>query len=72
MTICRDCGRTINETYIFCPWCGKSRTERVSNLSEKEKIEIKSLRRGECLTFVGDEHILINIEASEFEKEIIK
>ena len=42
-----------------------------SNLSEKEKIEIKSLRRGECLTFVGDEHILINIEASEFEKEIL-
>ena len=43
-----------------------------SNLSEKEKIEIKSLRRGECLTFVGDEHILINIEASDFEKEIIE
>ena len=43
-----------------------------SNLSEKEKMEIKSLRRGECLTFVGDEHILINIEASDFEKEIIE
>jgi len=42
-----------------------------SNLSEKEKIEMKSLKRGECLTFVGDEHILINIEASDFEKEII-
>ena len=43
-----------------------------SNLSEKEKIEIKSLRRGECLTFVGDEHILINIASSDFEKEIIE
>lgn len=43
-----------------------------SNLSEKEKIEIKSLRRGECLTFVGDEHILINIEANDFEKQIIE
>ena len=43
-----------------------------SNLSEKEKIEIKSLRRGECLTFFGDEHILINIDASDFEKEIIE
>ena len=41
-----------------------------SNLSEKEKIEIKSLKRGECLTFVGDEHILINVEASDFEKKI--
>jgi len=43
-----------------------------SNLSEKEKVEIKSLRRGECLTFVGDEHVLINIEANDFEKEIIE
>lgn len=43
-----------------------------SNLSEKEKIEINSLRRGECLSFVGDEHILINIEANDFEKEIIE
>ena len=39
-----------------------------SNLSEKEKIEIKSLRRGECLSFVGDEHILINIENSRIIK----
>ena len=43
-----------------------------SNISDKEKIEIKSLRRGECLTFVGDEHILINVEVSEFEKELIE
>ena len=41
-------------------------------MTEKEKMEIKSLRRGECLTFVGDEHVLINIEASEFEKKIIE
>lgn len=43
-----------------------------SNLSEKEKMEIKSLRRGECLTFVGDEHVLISIEASDFERKIIE
>ena len=43
-----------------------------SNISEKEKIEIKSLRRGECLTFVGDEHILIKINASDFENKIIE
>ena len=41
-------------------------------LSEKEKIEIKSLRRGECLMFVGDNHILTKIEASDYEKEIIE
>ena len=43
-----------------------------TNLTEKEKIEIKSLKRGECLIFVGDEHILAKINASEIEKKIIK
>ena len=42
------------------------------NLSEKEKIEIKSLKRGECLMLVGDDHILSKIEASENEKELIE
>ena len=43
-----------------------------ANLSEKEKIEIKSLKRGENLMFVGDEHILVKIECSDIEKEIIE
>lgn len=42
-----------------------------TNLSEKEKIEIKSLKRGECLMFVGDNHILAKIEPADFEKEIV-
>ena len=42
------------------------------NLSEKEKIEIKSLKRGECLMMVGDEHILVKIEAADKEKELIE
>ena len=46
--------------------------EKYSNLSEKEKIEIKSLKRGECLMFVGSEHILTNVESADFEKEIIE
>ena len=41
------------------------------NLSEKEKIEIKSLKRGECLMFVEDEHILVKIESSENEKKVV-
>ena len=45
--------------------------EKNSNISNKEKIEIKSLRRGECVMFVGKEHILTKIESSEFEKEIL-
>ena len=45
--------------------------EKYTNLSDKEKIEIKSLKRGECLMFVGNEHILLKIEASDYEKKLI-
>ena len=45
--------------------------EKYSNISEKEKIEIKSLKRGECLMFAGDDHLLTKVEVSEFEKNII-
>ena len=44
---------------------------KYTNLSEKEKIEIKSLKRGECLMFAGEEHILSKIDVADFEKEII-
>ena len=43
-----------------------------TNLSEKEKVEIKSLKRGECLMFVGENHILTKIECSEAEKEVLE
>ena len=43
-----------------------------TNLSEKEKIEIKSLKRGECLMFVGEDHILTKVECSQLEKEILE
>lgn len=43
-----------------------------TNISEKEKIEIKSLKRGECLMLVGEDHILTKIQASELEKNIIE
>ena len=42
-----------------------------TNLSEKEKIEIKSLKRGECLMFVGEDHILTKVEAADFEYDAI-
>ena len=45
--------------------------EKYLNITEKEKIEIKSLKRGECLMFAGDDHILTKIESSNTEKEII-
>lgn len=45
---------------------------KYTNLSEKEKIEIRSLKRGECLMFAGDEHMLTKIECSDFEENLIK
>ena len=42
------------------------------NLSEKEKIEIKSLKRGESLMFIGDSHVLAKVECSKLEKKIIE
>lgn len=42
-----------------------------TGISKKEEVEIKSLKRGECLMFVGDDHILTKIESSEIEKKII-
>ena len=44
---------------------------KYTNLTEKEKIEIKSLKRGESLMFVGESHILIKINAADYEEEII-
>ena len=43
-----------------------------SNLSDKEKIEIKSLKRGECLMFIGENHVLMKVDSSDFEKKIIE
>ncbi len=45
--------------------------EKYANISEKEKIEIKSLKRGEALMFIGENHILARIESSDDEKEMI-
>ena len=43
-----------------------------TNITEKEKIEIKSLKRGECLMLVGEDHILTEIQASDLERKIIE
>lgn len=45
--------------------------EKYANLSEKEKVEIKSLKRGESLMFIGENHILVRVECSDEEKELI-
>lgn len=46
--------------------------QQFTNLSEKEKIEIKSLKRGENLIFANDEHLLLKIEVADFEKKVIE
>ena len=43
-----------------------------TNISEKEAIDIKTLKKGECLLIAGDEHILASVESTAIEKEIIE
>lgn len=45
--------------------------KKYSNISEKEEIEIKNLKRGEALIFVGENHLLAEIKSFEFEDKII-
>ena len=45
--------------------------QKYENISDREKIEIKSLKRGEALMIVGDDHIVTRIESADFENEII-
>ncbi len=46
--------------------------EKYAHLSEKEKVEIKSLKRGESLMFIGENHVLVKIESTEYEKEVLR
>ncbi len=46
--------------------------KQYTNISEKEAIDIKTLRRGECLLIAGDDHILAKIEAEDMEKRLIE
>lgn len=41
-------------------------------LSEKEKMEIKTFKRGESLLFVSNTHILLKVLTSEFEKNLLE
>ena len=44
---------------------------KYANISDKEKIEIKSLKKGESLMFVGEDHLLVKIESSDMERMVI-
>ena len=46
--------------------------EKYIDINQKEKIEIKSLRKGECLFFVGKDHILTKINSDKYEQELIE
>ncbi len=46
--------------------------EEHSNLTEKEKIEIRSLNKGECMMFVDQSHTIIKVCCSDEEKLLIQ
>ena len=33
VTVCKGCGRTIENDFIYCPWCGYSRVASDDNAS---------------------------------------
>lgn len=45
--------------------------EEHTNISEKEKIEIRTLKKGECMMFIDQSHILVKVNCSEYEKSLI-
>ena len=70
-------GRSIiNNSSIKCFFSLEEENIKVlseySDLSKLEKIQIKGLKKGEALMFVGDNHILVKIEVNENEKKLIE
>ena len=45
--------------------------QKYENISDREKIEIKSLKRGEALMIIGDNHIIAKIECAKYEESLI-
>ena len=45
--------------------------QKYENISDREKIEIKSLKRGEALMIIGDNHIIAKIECAKYEENLI-
>lgn len=41
-------------------------------ISEKEKIAIRNLKRGECLICINHNHVIVNIQSSQEEKEVVE
>lgn len=33
VTVCRSCGRTIKNDFVYCPWCGKAAMEEEFELT---------------------------------------
>ncbi len=36
ISICRGCGRTMDNAYFYCPWCGQSRS---LGMKDKDSVE---------------------------------
>ena len=45
--------------------------ENTVTITEKEKVEIRSLKKGECMMFIEHNHIVVKINASDDEKRLI-
>jgi len=70
VTVCRFCGRTIDGTFIFCPWCGISRINGEPAFQEDSPV----FQRLEELHEKGVSGRITKMEETlnELEKELIR
>ncbi|MBP5403441.1 MAG: hypothetical protein J6Y36_09825 [Treponema sp.] len=57
--ICGGCGRTIEKEFVYCPWCGQSKTAMISEEERMEEIfnrleEIQNNSRVEKIEKMSD------------------
>lgn len=66
----------INNSSIKCFFALEEENIKIlseyTNISNLEKIEIKNLKKGECLIFLEDNHVLLNNVVDDFEKKVME
>ena len=66
----------INNSSIKCFFALEEENIKIlseyTNISNLEKIEIKNLKKGECLIFLEDNHVLLNNVVDDFEKRVME
>ena len=41
VSVCKGCGRTLDNEYFYCPWCGLSRSADSADSESKERMYMR-------------------------------